>query len=427
MIHYTRTGTFEDLFGVVVSNAQRRLESEGARLPRKPRLLRALLEAPLIAAGGVLAAAMERLPAETALGIHERVMALLSGALARPLDAEAPALVRARAAARRLAGATGRQPALLALISHPPVVGELAAMNFDLARQALLALRAVRGGPCRPRLLVAVDAFALDTASLWQEGLYAGFMGRYHLGLDRLAFSRGCASRRLLGRAAWAGMGQRLLTLLRRGGEAGMVLAGGVPSTTRALYAAREWAQAARRHSPLQARPQAVLPRLRALPGFAGLEATAGRRVESVWRLAELYAMAVLSGILPDRGGSCVEAGRLDEAGRRAMLAYLDALGLDAGTAENFLSLLSEELARETPFRRRFFRVLAGRVLRSRPVVLIPIVHRGGASPGVDIKEAWILSGLAKGMISVAAGPAAGSRRLDCAELAQRFVSENFS
>jgi len=39
----------------------------------------------------------------------------------------------------------------------------MAHLNFELVRHATLALRAARGRPCRPRLVVAIDPFALDT------------------------------------------------------------------------------------------------------------------------------------------------------------------------------------------------------------------------------------------------------------------------
>ena len=229
-------------------------------------------------------------------------------------------------------------------------------------------------------------------------------------------------------------MAYRLLQTLQRGGEVGMVLAGGVPSTTRTLYAAREWVGEARRHSTLKARPDEVLARLRLLPGFAKLE-TEGPHgpalCKNVWRLAEVYAMSFLAGVFLESvevEKSCADLGRLDERGRRTMLAFLAALGLDEERAAESLGRLAEELSRETPFRRRFFRILAGRVAVRRAVVIVPIVHRGGENPGVDVKEAWGLRAFSKGMIDVAvAGPAPTDWSLPPQDLAVRFVRENFA
>ena len=54
-------------------------------------------------------------------------------------------------------------------------MGDLAHLNIELARRSMLDLRKVRGRPCRPRMVVAVDPFALDTLSLLEEGFYAGY------------------------------------------------------------------------------------------------------------------------------------------------------------------------------------------------------------------------------------------------------------
>jgi hypothetical protein len=429
-----KTGTSQDLLTVVTKAYERHLAATGAELPRKTRAARLALEFPFVLVGKAVAAAMRLMPAETSLSLHDKLFSGLSAPRSYPFEPGSPALARARAEARRLETLTGKKPALLALISHPPVMGEAATMNFELVRHASLALRVVRGAPCRPRLVAAIDPFALDTTPLYQEGVYAGFMGTYHLGLDRMSLGRPAASRLFLPGTGWDRMAHRLLRLLQRGGEAGMVLAGGVPSTTRTLYAAREWVAEARRQSPLKARPAEILARLRVLPGFARLEAEGphGRGLgKSVWRLAELYAMAFLSGVFVEsveEGKSCADLGTLDQRGRTAMLAFLAALGLSDELAAESLARLSEELGRETPFRRRFFRILAGRIARRRPVVLLPIVHRFGENPGVEVREAWGISGFEKGMMSaMMAGPVPTEWRMRPQDLAVQFVRENFS
>jgi hypothetical protein len=427
-----RTGTSQDLLTVVTKAYERHLESEGIMLPVKSSGKRAILEAPFVLLGKAIAAAMRLLPAELALAAHDKLFAGLSAPHSYTFDPESPILFRARAEAERLYRVTGQKPALLALISHPPVMGEMAHMNFELVRHAVLALRQVRGAPCRPRLVAAIDLFALDTTALYEEGLYAGFMGTYHLGLDRLSLLRNRLSRFILPGTSWDRMAHRMLRLLQGGGEAGMVLAGGVPSTTRTLYAAKEWVGEALRQSPLRGDPAKVLARLRLLPNFALLESEGPHGpAKSVWRLAEAYAMSFLAGVFVESveaGKSCADLGLLDERGRGSMLAFLAALGLDDARAAESLARLSDELGRETPYRRRFFRILAGRIARRRPVVILPIVHRGGEHPGVDLKEAWGLSGYAKGMMSaMLAGPVPTEWRMRPQDLAVQFVRENFS
>lgn len=429
-----KTGTSQDLLTVVTKAYERYLATTDITLPSKTPRARLALETPFVLLGKAVAAGMSLLPADTALKVHDKLFASLSAPRSYPFDAGHPVLARARAEARRLRRETGREPALLALISHPPVMGDMAHMNFELVRHATLALREIRGAPCRPRLVAAIDPFALDTTPLPQEGLYAGFMGTYHLGLDRLSFIRSRASRLFLPRTSWDRMAHRLLRLLQEGGEAGMVLAGGVPSTTRTLYAAREWVGEARRQSPLRDKPAEILSRLRLLPGFSRLEAEGphghGLR-KSVWRLAELYAMAFLAGVFVETvevGRSCADLGALDEKGRATMLVFLAALGLDDAQAAESVARLSEELCRETPFRRRFFRILAGRVARRRPVVILPVVHRAGDRPGIELHDAWGVSGYAKGMITaMLAAETPSEWRMRPQDLAVQFVRENFS
>lgn len=429
-----KTGTSQDLLTIITKAYERHLHATSTVLPEKTRRQRAFQELPFLLIGKAVAAAMRLLPAERALIAHDKLFGALASPHSYPFDPASPQLLRARALALRLESETGQKPALLALISHPPVMGDLAHLNFELVRHSVLALRVVRGQPCRPRLVAAIDPFALDTTPLWQEGLYAGFMGTYHLGLDRLSLIRGRFSRYVLPRTGWDRMAQRLLALLRGGGEAGMVLAGGVPSTTRTLYAAREWVGDARRLSPLRSRPAEVVTRLRRLPGFAQFEAEGphgARMAASAWRLAEAYAMSFLAGVFLEKvahGASCSDLGRLDEAGTASLLRFLDALGLSPEQAQESISRLSEELSRETPYRRRFFRILAGRVGRRRPVVIVPIVHRTQPVLGVETREAWGWSGVEKGKLSaLLAGPVPTQWQMRPQDFAVHFVNENFS
>jgi hypothetical protein len=109
-------------------------------------------------------------------------------------------------------------------------------------------------------------------------------------------------------------------------------------------------------------------------------------------------------------------------------LGFLEALGLAPAQAAESVARLAEELGRETPFRRRFFRVLAARVLKRRPVVVLPIVHRAGAQLGVELREAWGLRAGAKNMIdATVAGPSPSDWSMRPQDFAVQFVRENFS
>lgn len=426
-----RTGTSQDLFSVVVRAYERRL-GEGpaaAALPPKPPLMRLALEAPFILLGAAVAVVLELLPAKAALAFHDKVFSALAGKN-YPFRGDSPALARAEALVRRVREESGREPALLALISHPPVSGELAHLNLELTRHAQLALYRLRGAPCRPRLVAAVDPFALDTLSMPAEGVYAGFVGSYHVGLDRMAIGRGFLSALLLRRSSWSVMIHRLLGLLRAGHEAAMVLAGGVPSTTRVLYAVREWAGRARGRS--SSSPAEVLARLRAYAAFRRFE-TEGPHgaglTRNAWRMAEGWAMAALSGYFQEEDpAAAAESGRLEEGARRTLLACLEALGVPEGERAAALDELARELSRETPYRARVFRLLASEVLgRGRPLVLLPIAHRLAGGISIEFGEAWAWTRGDAGTISaVKAGEAAPAWTGSPAEFARLFVEENF-
>jgi hypothetical protein len=84
-------------------------------------------------------------------------------------------------------------------------------------------------------------------------------------------------------------------------------------------------------------------------------------------------------------------------------------------------------MTRETPSRRRLFRLLAGRVARIRPVVLLPIVH--SSSPlGVSEREAWAIKRAGPGRVAVARASAPSVwEEMSADELSDRFTKENFA
>lgn len=410
-----RTGTAQDLMRVVTLSAEKELARTGRRMPVKGAAARSLLEPVARLAGVAASAIMEVLPADWSVAFHDRLFAGLSAPHRYPFNPEAPELRAARDLAAAAERRAGRAPALLALISHPPVDGELAHLNFALVGRATVALRAVRGRPCRPRLVTATDPFALDAISILSEGLYAGFMGTFHVGIDRLSLGTGFIGPTLTPWSSWTEMPRRLFRLLRRGGEAGLVLSGGVPQTGRVLYGAREWAAEIWARSPLRGRSAEAARALRAAPEFSRFESAAGLpRPPGARRLVEMWLMCAAAGLVPEQ--DAVAAGR----------AALAALAVPETEHPALLAELAADMARETPRRRRLFRLLAGRVARRRPLVLVPIMH-GVAPPSVTVGEAWSWEYVADGrLLARRAGAPDDARETAPDAFAVRFVEENF-
>ncbi len=413
-----RTGTAQDLLRVVTRAYELELARIGASLPEKSESQRRFIEPPFRAVGVALGLLMEFVPGDWNVAFHDRLYAHLSAPNRYPFDPLSPQAARGRALARQVEERTGRTPALLALISHPPVMGELAHLNFELVRHATLALRAVRGRPCRPRMVAATDPFALDTANIVEEGLYAGFMGTYHLGIDRMALGRGHAGPSLTPRAAWTAMPARLFGVLGVGGEVGMVLSGGIPTTGRVLYGVREWARLVRRASPHGDDAPGVEARLRGDASFRRFERIALEQIhmpKGTWRIFDAWLMAACAGLLPG------------ETAEGAAAAAMAALEVPDGARAELAHGLRRDLTRETPTRRRLFRILAGRVARRRPLVLLPVVHRTDPL-GVSLREAWSWESAGPGRLTArsAAAPQTPVETTSDA-FADRFVEENFA
>lgn len=408
-----RTGTAQDLMRVITKAYEAKLRRENIVLPRKSETARLLLEPVARLVGIAVAVVLRLLPAEWYVSAHDKLYKGLAAGRTYPFDPAAPALRGAVELAARLERETGKAPALLAVISHPPVMGELKHLNFELVRHATLALRAARGRPCRPRLVVAVDPYALDTASLVEEGLYAGYMGTLHLGLDRLALGRGHPGPGLSPQTAWHAMPWRMMRLLGDGGEAGIVLAGGVPETGRILYGAREWVRHARVVGRGAASPAEASARLEREPDFQRFAREAGVHLPAgPWRRLEGWLMGATAGMT---------SAATDEVARRV----LDILGVPEAARPALMTELEVDLGRETPRRLRLFRALAGRVTRRRPLVIIPIVHH--VDPlGVEVREAWSWEAAGRGRVKAA--PAGGAAVVgDVDAHARRLVEGNFS
>ena len=181
--------------------------------------------------------------------------------------------------------------------------------------------------------------------------------------------------------------------------------------------------------------PSDVLGRLRACPDFARFEEQSLEGLalkHSVWRLMEAWLLSVLSGVLPrqkDGSVSCAQSGHLTQEAETVLRFCLEALGLDLERQAQGLSAFREEWPRETPYRVRFFEMLAARVLKAgRPLILFPIVHHIEGEPCVEIKDAWAWRGISKGRLrAVVSGEKPCEWQGSVEAFSRRFVRENFS
>jgi hypothetical protein len=366
-------GRAEDLFALF---ARREYTAVGPP-PAKSAAARGWLEPAFQAFGRALALAGEVLPDGTSLMAQDALYKAIQGGgceADQPFDPAQPALAEAAALIKEAERRTGRRAAVACLLAHAPVDKEWLHLNPLMFRHALKGLAAVRGGPCRPRLVNAVDAFALDMLDPVGEGAYAGYMSRAHLGFERVTAARPPAGRALTADAGWDTIARRILGLLSDGGELVMVLAGGVPATARGYYALREAVGRLCRESPGAADPKGVLGRLSAgTPSFAAFRGDGHvGDLKSAWRLLEAW---VLSLAMTPSGRRALDAGRLDAPAAAGLVAVGAALGVPPADMVAARKTLEAELARETPFRERFLSLLAHRAsFARRPVLLLPLV-----------------------------------------------------
>jgi len=105
----------------------------------------------------------------------------------------------------------------------------------------------------------------------------------------------------------------------------------------------------------------------------------------------------------------------------------LESLAVSEDARVVLLEELSQDMSRETPARRRLFRLLVGRVARRLPLILIPVVHR--TEPlGVEEREAWGVTWAGAGRARVVrAGRPDRPEEMTAEELAERFTKENFA
>ena len=237
-------------------------------------------------------------------------------------------------------------PALLVLTSHPETLRE------KLYLLGLLIHRSVRSAAAlapsaKLDLIQAVDGFALEQLPSWLAGAYAGLIFSGHIPFDRMPpGTTGSRSRR----DYFASAVYRILDSLRSGRTFCAALGGGVAHNARLLYSAREFG--------------------RRVYFSAAAPGPARSRIEKEAR--DILARS--------DAGACLRGG-LEEHERKELEKWMSSLNVPAERRAELLDEIGTEMARETPSRTRFFRILFGRIPgKGRPLLLLPVAHdRDGA------------------------------------------------
>lgn len=379
---FTPNGTSDDFVSLLMHAHSLLYQQKGTPLRIKSRFARRWIE-PI---GNLLGIGMTSLawllPPARVAKLQQKLFLALSKPRPFYFDIHSPHLRAAKKLLAHVAAKTGKTPATLCLFDHPPVDGELIKLNFELSHQAFAALHWLSHKPSRPKLVVATDSLALEHWSTFAEGVYAGFMGTYHLGFDRLGTHRRGLSRLLIGRTASRRMPFHISRILHRGLNIAMAHAGGVPSTARALYAAREYLHLLRQQRDRTISPATALTRLSQLSTdfavFQHSKLVGSRLQNSAWRMMEGWIVALLTGLWQfgdtESGEACIHSGVLSSRAVAALTACAQALGVAPKAAEQSLLDFTAEFRRHVPQRRRLFRLLAKRVVaKGKPVLLMPL------------------------------------------------------
>lgn len=237
-------------------------------------------------------------------------------------------------------------------------------------------MRSLHGARRPFRIVAAVDVMALDTLHLYEEGLYAGGVGLYHVSTDRLPSMRNPVQGLLFGGISYRYASWRLQIALRSKHNLVMTLAGGVAETARLLYTTRELVWRLRQQSAK--RPREVLEALSSDAGFRRF-AENFQEGGNVWKrvecyLAALFARDPLAAAVPRGKLAPCETGDLDPEDLAAIRTVAAAFGLEPPAVEEIVAGFLEEFRRITPYRERLFRILLRRVVRKgTPILILPL------------------------------------------------------
>ncbi len=263
---------------------------------------------------------------------------------------------------------TGQWPALLVVMSHPQTEGPLEWIRFEAMRQGILVADAYletiqphRLFRTHPKLLLAIDPFALDTVSAPVAGFYGGWMRRIYLAYDRQPSTQSWIQKRVFLRYShFAHIGWKLLRHLRSDIPVLMAFGGGLPTNARLLYAAREFVQRLTPQKWKVTKRAAQIELMRLLM----------QQVNGVWPPE--------SGEIPVSVQSQIE---------KQMLTW----GLTPEESRDSLQHLVEEFRLPVPYRERLLRVLRSRLVnRGKPLILLPVSH-AATPPHVRLAQPIVL------------------------------------
>lgn len=270
----------------------------------------------------------------------------------RPPQALNPASHRAMTAAaqlaRRLHVEGTAQPCLLILTSHPRALDPPGHLLYELYRQAFALNRRlgeVLSARSYPRIVLAVDSFALEGVPPITAAVYAGLVHSLHICLDRQPSQQSWWQRvwGLRGGEAWSA-GFRLLHRVQQlGGAAALAWGGAEPQNARLLYTAREFIN----------------------------------RIGRQYHLPPKRRQALLIRTVTLLVGQASDQGNLSAAQQHMFQTLLQEEGIPVSQVVRLADAFSQEFQRATPYRERLMDTVVARLLhRNRTVLLIPVRHQ---------------------------------------------------
>lgn len=370
------SGKYEDLIQLILRLQQRTLERERRELPAKPTWQRGLLDFPLNLLGAAFALLLRCLPNRVSHAIFLKSFDLLTYNKYRSVGIYISLNNECYYKLYTYVKSIRREPALLCLTSHPPVIGDIRGLNLGLMAAGFRLMRAIRGTGRPFRLVAAIDVMALDTLSLVEEAVYAGVVGYFHVSTDRLPSQRNAAQRLLFRRFAFDSAAWRLADSLLARENVVLVHPGGVAETSRLISTTREFVWRLRQET--RKRPWDILDSISCDPAFRPF---LHYFVEggSLWRRIESFLVGLLARdplVQCESNGSSppCTTGILDPSDHRAVLSVAKAFGLDPEEARRAVDDFDEEFSRITPYRIRLFRILIRRVVSAGvPLMILPL------------------------------------------------------
>jgi hypothetical protein len=383
----------EDLMKTVIAADAIRRQRLGESRLRHARWKRTWIEPIFNAIGWSVGQIVAMLPNSLRRPVILRINQALGGRSTSPSEHLRQRQQETVALIRKLKEATGREPGVMILTSHPPTVGSLEWLRFEVVRQGLMLgdaiVEANRPGHAyspNPQCFLAIDPYALDTVPTAVAGLYSGFMHRIFLVWDRMSKTQSWIQRYLLlRRTGYPFILWRLLKRLKNGVPVIMVLPGGLPQNARLLYAAREFVQ----RLPVQHWPYSK------------------RQAQKKWMDA---LSRPVGNVLP------CETGTLPELTKAQLHALFSEWGVPITDQPHWLDLFFEEFQLDAPYRARLFRILFNRLAdRGIPFLWIAIAHGQEQDP-LRISTPWAVYKDTQGHLQLLKGTASSPAEVSAPE-----------